>query len=131
MIQEVTDNKELSTVASLLTNYSDAVNTDINVDDKVVLANYFKHVRNNTLLSLTTLALIQQKLKGGTELGINSNIAQTLADTLDRQTLKGLAKYPNTVNPTDYDLDGWLTHAIEELVDTTVYETCLIELLDE
>lgn len=127
--QAIQENPVLKKVAALFNIKSFEVDIDIDVTDKQALQTYVAYVREHTLRTLVTLVLIQAKLNRCDESEINQKIADTLEQALQEQTRKGLEKYPNTVNPADYDIDGWLNHAIQELVDTTVYETCLIELL--
>lgn len=52
-----------------------------------------------------------------------------LKEALELQTAKGIAKYPNTVNPDDYDVNGWINHSIQELIDSTIYNKAAIERL--
>lgn len=49
-----------------------------------------------------------------------------LNNDLETQTAKGLIKYPNTVNPDDYSVDGWISHNRQELVDSCVYSEVLL-----
>lgn len=44
---------------------------------------------------------------------------------LEKQTLKGIEKYPNTVRPSDFGTIGWIEHAQEEIIDMLVYLTIL------
>lgn len=49
----------------------------------------------------------------------------------EEQTTKGIAKYPNTVNPKDYSLSGWLRHRQQEDYDGLVYTTCALKIAEE
>lgn len=57
---------------------------------------------------------------------INKNeILSEVQSLLESQTEKGLKNYPRTVNEEDYNLNEWIDHAREELIDTLVYLTVI------
>ena len=52
-------------------------------------------------------------------------ILNDVLGVLIKQTAKGMAKYPNTVDVDDYTAEEWIDHAIEESIDKIVYLTAL------
>lgn len=58
-------------------------------------------------------------------------VLREVRDLLENQTAKGLAKYGNTVNPSDYSTIEWIEHARQELMDELVYLTVLKQKLEE
>lgn len=52
-------------------------------------------------------------------------ILRNIQDKFETQTEKGIAKYGNTVQPNNLEIDQWATHAQEELLDNLVYLECL------
>lgn len=58
-------------------------------------------------------------------------ILREVRDLLENQTAKGLAKYGNTVNPSDYSTIEWIDHARQELMDELVYLTILKQKMEE
>lgn len=54
-----------------------------------------------------------------------NKILREVSKVLEEQTLKGLEKYGHTVNPREYDAEGWIDHLQQELVDSLVYSTII------
>lgn len=55
---------------------------------------------------------------------------RTLA-VADMQTAKGVAKYPETVNPSSKNIVEWLQHRFEEDFDGLVYTACALEVVED
>lgn len=51
-------------------------------------------------------------------------------EVLAIQTVKGKAKYPNTVEIDDYSVIGWIDHNAQELMDSSVYYVALIKKVE-
>lgn len=73
---------------------------------------------------------LPDELKALREINHNTVLAGVQRKLLT-QTVKGLKKYPNTVNPDDYTMDEWLTHIQEEAIDLTVYAEVIKQKLEE
>ena len=55
---------------------------------------------------------------------------RTLA-VADMQTAKGVAKYPETINPSSKNIVEWLQHRFEEDFDGLVYTACALEVVED
>lgn len=62
---------------------------------------------------------------------LKNPILRNVQEKFENQTVKGLAKYGETVNPDNLTTDEWLDHAIEEAIDFTVYLSVLKHKLSE
>ena len=56
-------------------------------------------------------------------------VLKQVMELLEKQTAKGIKKYGTTVDPKNLDIDSWINHSCEELIDLLVYLQCLKESL--
>ena len=56
------------------------------------------------------------------EIETNETLSE-IKQLLIKQTEKGLAKYGHSVRPDELDVEQWLTHMQEEMLDGLVYAT--------
>lgn len=62
---------------------------------------------------------------------LKNPILRSVQEKFENQTVKGLAKYGETVNPDYLTTEQWINHAIEEAIDFTVYLSVLKHKLSE
>ena len=61
---------------------------------------------------------------------IANDILRQVNDLLELQTAKGIAKYGHTVEPDSLSVLQWHKHHREELLDSIVYTTIIINKLE-
>lgn len=61
---------------------------------------------------------------------IANDILRQVNDLLELQTAKGIAKYGHTVEPDSLSVLEWHKHHREELLDSLVYTTIIINKLE-
>lgn len=49
------------------------------------------------------------------------SVVEAVRDDLLRRSKVGIEKYNTTLDRTDIDLKGWVTHALEEVLDLSLY----------
>jgi hypothetical protein len=49
------------------------------------------------------------------------SVVEAVRDDLLRRSIVGIKKYNTTLDRTDIDLKGWVTHALEEVLDLSLY----------
>lgn len=61
---------------------------------------------------------------------IANDVLRQVNDLLELQTAKGIAKYGHTVDPNSLSVLEWYKHHREELLDSIVYTTIIINKLE-
>ncbi len=61
---------------------------------------------------------------------IANDILREVSNLLELQTVKGIAKYGHTVEPDSLSVLQWHKHHREELLDSLVYTTIIINKLE-
>ncbi|MEK5207499.1 hypothetical protein [Psychrobacillus sp. FSL H8-0510] len=62
---------------------------------------------------------------------IANDILREVSNLLELQTVKGIAKYGHTVEPGSLSVLQWHKHHREELLDSLVYTTILINQMEK
>jgi len=52
---------------------------------------------------------------------VSDSVVEAVRDDLLRRSRVGIEKYNTTLDRTDIDLKGWVTHALEEALDLSLY----------
>lgn len=52
---------------------------------------------------------------------VSDSVVEAVRDDLLRRSRIGIEKYNTTLDRTDIDLKGWVTHALEEALDLSLY----------
>ena len=52
---------------------------------------------------------------------VSDSVVEAVRDDLLRRSKVGIEKYNTTLDRTDIDLKGWVTHALEEVLDLSLY----------
>lgn len=52
---------------------------------------------------------------------VSDSVVEAVRDDLLRRSKIGIEKYNTTLDRTDIDLAGWVTHALEEALDLSLY----------
>lgn len=52
---------------------------------------------------------------------VSDSVVEAVRDDLLRRSKVGIEKYNTTLDRTDIDLKGWVTHALEEALDLSLY----------
>lgn len=52
---------------------------------------------------------------------VSDSVVEAVRDDLLRRSRVGIKKYNTTLDRTDIDLKGWVTHALEEALDLSLY----------
>jgi hypothetical protein len=55
------------------------------------------------------------------EILTKDTVVEAVRDDLLRRSQIGIKKYNTTLDRTDIDLKGWVTHALEEVLDLSLY----------